>query len=203
MAVTLTFSDSYISDHATTARGRLLYQFCNSPNIKAFLDAFTNRIQEFEDAFNPLVLSRNLDLAVGDVLDALGEAVGAERGGRGDDAYRVFIRGTILANTSNGTGNELIQLLSVMAGQDSPDVILDEYDPDTIYIRARNVAVTETAIFNDLLQRAKAAGFKLFFIYSPSAGDDDNVFRYSATGDTPELSSTKGFNMGLYTGVLD
>lgn len=174
-------SASYIDDHKATAISQLLQEFQQSEKLKGLLCAFAETVQTSEDLMNPLVLSRDLDVAIGDVLDSLGDAVGEPRQGRGDGVYRLFVRAKILVNKSSGTIPEIIAIVRQMAGDPLIDVQIDEYYPATFFVRPVDVELTETEgeIWGDLLRLAKGASIRMQFVYNLSP--ETQMFQFGAT----------------------
>lgn len=193
----------YDGEHVVEGQALLLEQFKNSGLLQALLESWTATIQTTEDLMAPLVLSRDVETATGATLDSLGQAVGAERSGLADDIYRLFIKAKVLVNGSSGTSNELIAIVRQLAGDPILGVLVDEYNPATVFVRPQDFAIEDNAdIWGALLQLAKSAGIRLQFVYSSSATDDNNLFRFSDSPTVPEFSSTKGFGSGTLTGVI-
>jgi len=59
--------------------GRLAYQFSDSPNLLAFLQAFLDEFDELQASGQDLLSNRYLDTAEGVQLDGIGEIVGLDR----------------------------------------------------------------------------------------------------------------------------
>lgn len=189
-------SPEYIGTHVEDAQNLLLEQFKNSTTLHALLASYTKQIQTAEDGINPLVLSRDINVAVGVPLDALGEAVGIARNGLGDEVYRLFIRAKILVNKSSGTGDNLIAIVRQMSGDPALDVKVDEYDPATVWIRPVDHIITDPDLWAALLRLAKSAGVRLLFIYNKSA--ESAMFQYAATAGT--IGTGRGFDQGHFAG---
>jgi len=101
------------TDIAEHAVGLLLAQWRDKPRIAAFARALGRAAQLLHDDLFDLLVSRDLDIGVGPVLDWFGAIVGEERGGLDDADYRRFIRARILANRSSGTTDEVIAVLQL------------------------------------------------------------------------------------------
>lgn len=189
--------------HTADAVGHLAEQFQNSDDLKAFLSATVDRLQDLEDALYPVLATRGIDNMTGDRLDGLGAIVDVPRGGRTDDEYRLRIRAELAILKSVGINRDLIQTLQLLLAMATPDIEVDEYYPKTIFLRPRNfdASAVDMDLVADLMRRAAPAGTLLQVIYSITETDDDAMFRYSDTAGTPELASTKGFGAGTYTGV--
>ena len=105
---------SKIENHIEQARDRLITQFRGKKNIDAIVQALGKQTQDLEDALFPFYDARlNINTAVGEQLDRLGQIVGQERLGYDDTFYRVLISARIGINTSQGTVPDLIDIASI------------------------------------------------------------------------------------------
>ncbi len=191
-------------DYTSEATLRLLSTLQEGTFTEALAAAFIDRCQELEDAAHPMLEQRSITLAEGDRLDRIGAIVAVPRGGRDDDTYRLRIRAELAILQSGGTALDLITILQLLTGH--TDVKLDEYFPKSVYMRAQNLIladVTEAETIQALLRRAVSAATGFQLIYTLSEADDDNLFRFSDTTDTPETSSSKGFGNGTFAGVTN
>lgn len=190
----------YNGNHVAQAQNLLLEQFKNSDLLHALLESWTAQVQITEDLIAPLVVARDVDVATGATLDSLGEAVGAERSGLADGVYRLLIKAKVLVNSSSGTADELIAIVRQLAN--SPiGVLVDEYDPATVFIKPQDFAITENAdVWGGLLQLAKAAGVRLVFVYS-TVPTEAATWHFSA-GATSDLGATYGFDNGKLAGAI-
>lgn len=71
-------------------------------------------LQRVEDDAYDVLFSTILELAGGDALDQWGRMVGEPREGLTDGEYRPFIEARILANLSDGTPGDLIQIYGII-----------------------------------------------------------------------------------------
>lgn len=177
--MTITFKDT----HTEEALSKLLAQFKEKDKLMAVLSAFTDQIQAVENVLQELLDERNIDVAVGDVLDLFGKVVGQPREGRTDDDFRLWIKARILINKSSGLTEEMYTVLKLITGHmDSGDFQLTEtavgypahfdvqtnfalgsLDPQVIYdilneMRAITVDFTYTYALNDPIARYDVAG---------------------------------------------
>jgi len=203
---TRTFSiitDGFVANHTGTALSRLLSQFEGSADFRDLVSSYVNRIQEFENTAFQLLHDRNVNTASGQQLDNFGTLVNVLRGGRADEDYRLRIRAELAIILSQGTVEDLINVLRLLLGLASPpDIQIDEYYPKAIFMRPRNFIVEDDpATVAALLRRAASAATNLQFIYSQTENDDDDLFRFSDTNGTSETSSSHGYSNGTYTGA--
>lgn len=103
-----------IKDHEQQAYGRLLEQFKDKPNVMALLKGWMKGVQTTEDSLFDLLNNRSIQTAIGVQLDNIGKLVGAKRKGRSDESYREFIQLQILINNSEGTPNDILEILSLI-----------------------------------------------------------------------------------------
>lgn len=92
-----------ILDHITRAKDRLREQYKENPEVNYILDGIGAGIQQEEDMFNDMMVSRTLDGSFGKQLDLLGTIVGLARvPGQDDETYRALIKAKIGQNVSEG-----------------------------------------------------------------------------------------------------
>lgn len=112
----------YIPNLKERALALLASQFKDSPsgiysNMQKFIIAMTEPFQTLEDASNQLRTQRNIYDAVGVQLDGLGEILGLPRNdGESDSDYRERLLFQPFINKSNGTPEEVIQILQFITG---------------------------------------------------------------------------------------
>jgi hypothetical protein len=135
---------SKMNDLVAQAQARLISQFQNKPKIAGFLSAFSQQVQDLENAVWQLNTERALPIAVGAQLDGLGSIVGIKRLGRDDETYRAAIKGQIGVNTTNATPEDVISNFKFMTNSDF--VYLIEYPIADIEIWADNDFTSETFV---------------------------------------------------------
>lgn len=103
-----------VKNHEDQAFSRLLEQFKDKPNIEALLKGWMKGVQTTEDSLFDLLNNRSIQTAFGIQLDYIGKIVGAKRGGRSDESYREYIQLQILINTSEGTPDDILEILALI-----------------------------------------------------------------------------------------
>lgn len=103
-----------VKNHEDQAFSRLLEQFKDKPNIEALLKGWMKGVQTTEDSLFDLLNNRSIQTAFGIQLDYIGKIVGIKRGGRSDTSYREAIQLQILINTSEGTPDDILEILSLI-----------------------------------------------------------------------------------------
>lgn len=194
-----------IEDHVEQGLELLLSQYQGKPRIAALLSSYLRRVQELEDAIWDVLVKRLIDTATGEQLNMIGRIVGQiNEGGWDDDTYRIFIKGRIRANQSNGHGDDVIDVINLV---ESADFVLREYYPATMFVDFDTVTVADPVILMELARRAKGSGVRLQLLYGDhDVGDDGFSFSADAsdTASTTEGSSLDDESTGGYlAGVLE
>jgi hypothetical protein len=170
---------------------RLLEQFKDSGNLRALIASYLDQIQALEDAAYPIFAQRNLTNAVGHRLDGIGQIFNVFRGGRSDADYRLAIQGEIAVLLSNGTGDDILNIVQLFVQMGTPAYYFLEMFPKTVYLRAINHALTvDPALVTNMLKRAVSAATKMLYVYS--LYDDSATFSMSSLATSSETSSTLG-----------
>ena len=102
-------------DHSGKMLARLAEEF-RKPRISAILTGEAAQYQAIEDAFWQLLVERGVDTAVGNALDVLGRIVGEPRQGALDADYRLRVRARIRVNRSDGTIEDIIEVVRLLIG---------------------------------------------------------------------------------------
>lgn len=96
---------------------RLLYQYEDSPNFVALLNALLTQATDLFDSRVQLQLERSLETAIGTQLDGIGAIVGIDRPfGETDDRYRWIVRVKIMINNTDMTIDNTLNLVSYILG---------------------------------------------------------------------------------------
>lgn len=103
-------------DHVGEAlEEELLVQFRNKTNWTGFLTGLLDPVQDLEDDVLLLRTERLLSTAVGEQLAQYGRLVGEDQGALTEAEWRRFIAARILSNLCEGTPDELITILRIIA----------------------------------------------------------------------------------------
>jgi len=188
-----------ITDFEERAKARLPEQFKNKVRIEGALDAFSDEVQELEDAADQVLLERTLADSIGEQLDLLGTIFDEPRAGQSDADYRDAIKQKIFRIGSNGEPNTLLDSLKFLAG--SVSTKLTELFPATVFLRSEggSIAGKETFIAQTL-QTIKPAGVRLFPINQVAAGDAFAFLGGGGKGFTT-LASPVGTG-GVYSTII-
>lgn len=110
----------YQDDHAEVLLEDLLAWLRTKPKLRALTEAVGSQLQELEESYLDLREERTLDAAIGEQLEQLGVLVGEPRGSLADEDYRRFIQARILSNLCEGTPDEQLANLRILAGPLAP-----------------------------------------------------------------------------------
>ena len=166
--------------------GMLAQQFQGKAKIAALLSPWLAELQAVEDAAWQVLTAGAIDGAFGDALDQIGGIVLQPRAGLTDTTYRSVLRAAILANRSNGTGDQLLAILALLLP--GAGVHLTEYFPAALVADPAAPVAIGAGLAADVLRRARSAGVTLHLVDYPVV----DVFRF-ATGEFPELDAARGF----------
>lgn len=189
----------YIPDHVAKGLALLTEQFKGKPNIEGLLKSWLAQFQSLEDVYQQIVSSRSLQ-GVGVQLDILGSLVGERRLGRTDDSYKLAISVRILVNGSDGSNEDLQNiLLAILATQGiAPEnaknyLTFEEYFPARFRVYSNLSSATNANIIA-AMQVAKSAGVAFNF-----QGNGNTLLQHEIVYDhtTPGLVPV-GYANGSY-----
>ena len=99
-----------ITDYDVRCLEFLASQFDNADNLKGFIQAIIESVQDCEDVADDLLTDRlNLLSAEGIQLDNIGEIVGVSRNGLSDIPYRFQLYYAMMRNSALPTPDEIVQ----------------------------------------------------------------------------------------------
>jgi hypothetical protein len=163
-------------DHSGKMLARLAEEF-RKPRISAILTGEAAQYQAIEDAFWQLLVERGVDTAVGNALDVLGRIVGEPRQGALDADYRLRVRARIRVNRSDGTIEDVIDVVRLLIGSvllPSAVLKLTEYYPAAFVIRVSGITITpaQALIYRAFINQARGAGIGSGFGWQQTADAD-------------------------------
>lgn len=131
----------------------LPHQFRNKLNVESLLSSFTSELDQINNDIFTLVDNFNVDDATGIYLDYIGKVVGEIRNGDNDDDFRKRIEIRILINNSEGTPNDILEILSELT-ETNKVKIWEHFPCSSIFYTNGNNGNSET--LNALLKSAPA-----------------------------------------------
>lgn len=178
--------------HVAEGLGMLVTQYKRKPNLEAYLTTFLTQVQEIEAAlFDILAILESLDTQTGEQLDLIGRIVGQPREGRDDATYLLWIKARMLVNFSNGTADDLMAIVSMLAGVGKVVKYTSEF-PAAQILHVDSVLATGGEAIAALLQQARSAGVLTFFHWF----ETEPVFGFlEAPGDIEGFGSLWGPEM--------
>ena len=181
-----------ILDYAERAKARILSQYREKPKLVALVMTLAAAVQEIEAALFDVIDQTAVGTAVGSWLDQLGNIVGEERGGVGDVLYRRYINARIAANGSEGTLENIIDVIEAWYGSPFPDLRLAELGRMNVEIDLADPDVTAESVDRliKLLRDTRAAGVGLELFWQQDAGT--KIFTFSSSSSV-ETSALLGF----------
>lgn len=179
--------------HVSEAIRNLIDVFQDKPKVVGLLTAFVNRVQELENVFSDILTKTALEDATGAQLDLLGAIVGEERFGRTDLQYATAINARIRLLQSEGTAEDVIDLITAIVGDLQVNVV-EAYPAKFSATIDDPVDPTEVDIgaMGNLIASGKPAGVGMSLIYHISP----NPFRFDVAGqgfDQGELAEQEDF----------
>jgi len=103
-----------ILTHEEDALKRLMQQYKDKAKLAGVIGAFTEQIQDLENAIFGLFGKLDIENVSVDNLDRLGAIVGQDRLGQTDAGYRLFIYAKIATNNSQGTAEEIMSIFKLI-----------------------------------------------------------------------------------------
>lgn len=170
---------------------RLAEQFKGLPVLEAFLVAIGDQLNDVEEFFQQLIDNVTLQGSVGAQLDKMGVILAQGRNGLGDDDYRTILQARIIEYQSNGTTEDIIQILLTLGG--AAEVQVTESFPaafQAVSVGA-NPPVSDADVHTAVLQ-TKFAGVGVNLLQA-----DDPVFALDAVGP-----NQAGWDLGHFAGPL-
>lgn len=182
-----------INDHLPQALARLMTQYAQAENLKNFITAIVNPVQEIEGVLGDLNTLRTLAIAFGQQLDNIGKIVGLERPpGADDDTYRNDLYAEIKINTSEGQPEQAIQTYQLFTG--ATLVLFFEHFPAEVSVESDYVPPDQTTVdlLLGILQKVLPAGVRCDALVS-----FDSSMAFAMDGPLPGLGFDDDDNPGV------
>jgi hypothetical protein len=162
-----------ITDHADAAKARLIERR-KKPQIKHALDSFNQQTQALEDAIYQLLTERQLNTAIGEQLEGIGEIVGQPRNGLSDDDYRRTLKARVSANNSEGRIEDLIKVTRGIVNDASLSINPEQQFPASVLVRVEGglIAGATADLAIEFLRDTRSGGVQIQLHYTPVAPDD-------------------------------
>lgn len=163
-------------------------------NVEKWLAALAGGFQVLEDAFQQLLVGRDVNTAIGEQLTLIGKFVQRPRNGIADDElYRRYVRAQIRANRSDGTPPDLLSITSLVLFDPTADIVRDERGGATVVYRIEGVILDWdiVKILNEMLRDASSDGTRLILEWFPQ--EPEVSFDFSNGEDAEEELSDYGF----------
>jgi len=168
------------------------YNLKYDSNLSKLISIFEDEINELNQNNLDLKTIINIENAYGKNLDYIGTILQQPRGELTDEVYRVVLRGAIAKNTSDGSVNKIISVVSNMMNIDTSEVVVQQNlddEPAEVYIAAPLTAIGTTGItrsqFVTIMNNIVGAGIEVQTLLS-------GTFYLSDSADWPETSVSEG-----------
>ena len=187
------------SDHVGKMLVRLGEEF-RKPRIQATLSAEAAQYQAIEDAYWQLLAEFGIETAVGWALDVLGRIVGEPRQGATDADYRLRVRARIRVNRSDGTIEDVIDVVRLLIGPvllPSATIKLTEYYPAAFVLRITGLIISgsQALIYSSFIRQARGAGIGSGFGWQQTADGDAFVTATSSPLTVAALAGATSFTV--------
>lgn len=115
------------------AQELMLFQFNDSPKLKGLIRELVAPLQCVADNLEKLSDGAYIREASGATLDVLARLVGQQRKDMKDDSLRLWIKLRIMLNRSQGTAEDLLDIL-VLFFAEKPQILINELKPNDVVI---------------------------------------------------------------------
>lgn len=181
-----------ITDYVARAKARVLNQYKEKPVLVALISELALAVQEVEAAIFDVIEQTTIGTSVGAWLDRLGAIVGEERATANDVLYRRYVLARVQANTSEGTFEDIIAVITAWYGGPFPSLILTEPGRGNVLVDLDTPDVTQESVDRlvKLLRDTRSAAVGGQLLYQLQS--DTKIFQFSSDA-TLQLDVDKGF----------
>lgn len=167
------------------AESLMLYQFSQSPKLKALMRGLVKPLNDAYDELSKLHHGHYIDQAHGSTLDIIGSIVGQPRYAMDDEDYRPWIKVAICLNNSAGTPENVLTILSILFGK-KPPVRMEEYAPNDVIFTFFEYPKFPTTTLFAIVRSAMPISTKCQFIRAdPALRHDSGVSMLTTTNPLP------------------
>ena len=192
-----------INSYLAIGNEKLLQQYKGKENFQKLLTIFARQFDELEDSLFQLYLLRWLNSAEGQQLDNLGYNLSTTRQGLSDDDYRQILYGRIGQYNSDGSINDIIDVVKLMTNADL--IVLNDVFPAKIILNIIGISLIINEDFlKETINGAVAGGVGIDI----TVNENLPMFMYDDLNDPKIISDTTGYadlndvNSGGYLGRL-
>ncbi len=101
-------------------------------NVSKVISIVSAELEEIKSLYQKVEEYNDVDKAEGVALDTIGANIGQYRGEVRDEVYRALIKTKILRNRSDGTLNDIVEVLSLALDVEPSDIIMREDEASTL-----------------------------------------------------------------------
>ncbi|AUR91510.1 hypothetical protein NVP1161O_068 [Vibrio phage 1.161.O._10N.261.48.C5] len=151
-------SIDHVEDGLTKFTSRL-----DQEEVKRFVTIFLERYQNVENSLLVLSNQKSIDLSEGIWLDYIGKLLNVPRNAASDEGYRIELRRKIVARSSNGTPNKIIQLVKEFTSSvvlENPNVMYREQNKAYAVLIVNSQTGIGRGLYN-LVEQIRPAGVNL------------------------------------------
>lgn len=182
------FDSPYIANYTERTLNLFIEQFQkDKPKLHGFVSAFTEEMQEIENAFRGLQILRGLNTAKGKQLDKIGKIVGQSRTSGDDVIYRNDIIFKIFLNSSSGQPETIIQAILKFTKAETVD--FKESNPATITLTINKSSSPIPSNLQRKINKLIPAGVQIFL----QLNNSETPFIFSGEGVYPPYFFGEGF----------
>lgn len=184
------------------------YNLKYDSNLSKLISIFEDEINELNQNNIDLKTILNIENAYGKTLDKIGILLQQPRGELTDEVYRIVLKGAVAKNTSDGSVNKIISVVSNMLNIDESGINIEQNpdsEPAEVYITTPLTAIGSTGItrnqFVVLMNNIVGAGIEVGTLLSGTfyLGDEADYPETSiSNGLADESDLTTGGTLGAY-----
>ncbi|TXG75884.1 DUF2612 domain-containing protein [Candidatus Dojkabacteria bacterium] len=167
------------------AESLLLYQFNQSPKLKALIRALVEPFSTADDELHKLHNGHYIGNAKEATLDVIGSIVGQPRYDLSDQDYGPWIKVAICLNNGNGTPENVLNILSILFDKEPP-IRMEEYAPNDVIFTFFEIPKFPLTTLFSIVRSAVPITTKCQFIRAdPASRPNSGVHVLNATTPLP------------------